>query len=220
MALLIAARRSTSEIAQSLFLTRRTTQTHISHIVAKLRMRSRVEIVRTPSPPIGDAMTVIWQMSRRIHHWKPERIDHLTETPADHAAPGRKSELTAYQIHGNSGPHRHTTVGRLDRHPEPHRPRTDSPGPLTRCDRRSTSGRPTVRRARRPSEDRRASAQDRASGQDDAEPHGNDKLIGKTKAQAVLLGGCWRELGIGFRGRHGNTRGGDPAQLFADYVWV
>jgi DNA-binding CsgD family transcriptional regulator len=46
IALLVAAGRSTSDIAQSLFLTRRTTQTHISHILAKLGMRSRVEIAR------------------------------------------------------------------------------------------------------------------------------------------------------------------------------
>ncbi|MFD9053538.1 helix-turn-helix transcriptional regulator [Streptomyces zaomyceticus] len=46
IALLVTAGRSTSEIAQSLFLTRRTTQTHISHILAKLGMRSRVEIAR------------------------------------------------------------------------------------------------------------------------------------------------------------------------------
>lgn len=46
IALRVAAGRSTSEIAQSMFLTRRTTQTHISHILAKLGMRSRVEIAR------------------------------------------------------------------------------------------------------------------------------------------------------------------------------
>ncbi|UYQ66301.1 ATP-binding protein [Streptomyces peucetius] len=46
IALLVAAGRSTSDIAQSMFLTRRTTQTHISHILAKLGMRSRVEIAR------------------------------------------------------------------------------------------------------------------------------------------------------------------------------
>ncbi|MEV6179433.1 AAA family ATPase [Streptomyces sp. NPDC052015] len=46
IALLVAAGRSTAEIAQSMFLTRRTTQTHISHILAKLGMRSRVEIAR------------------------------------------------------------------------------------------------------------------------------------------------------------------------------
>jgi DNA-binding CsgD family transcriptional regulator len=46
IALLVAAGRSTSEIAQSMFLTRRTAQTHISHVLAKLGMRSRVEIAR------------------------------------------------------------------------------------------------------------------------------------------------------------------------------
>ncbi|MFI2351845.1 AAA family ATPase [Streptomyces sp. NPDC019443] len=46
IALLVTAGRSTSDIAQSMFLTRRTTQTHISHILAKLGIRSRVEIAR------------------------------------------------------------------------------------------------------------------------------------------------------------------------------
>ncbi|WP_188196905.1 ATP-binding protein [Nonomuraea sp. SYSU D8015] len=46
IALLVAAGRSTSDIAQSMFLTRRTTQTHISRILAKLGIRSRVEIAR------------------------------------------------------------------------------------------------------------------------------------------------------------------------------
>lgn len=44
VAMLVAEGRSTSDIAQSLFLTRRTTQTHISRILAKLGLRSRVEI--------------------------------------------------------------------------------------------------------------------------------------------------------------------------------
>ncbi|SCF22481.1 ATP-binding protein [Micromonospora chokoriensis] len=44
VATLVAAGRSTPEIAQSLFLTRRTAQTHISRILAKLDLRSRVEI--------------------------------------------------------------------------------------------------------------------------------------------------------------------------------
>jgi DNA-binding CsgD family transcriptional regulator len=44
IAILVAAGQSTSQIAQSMFLTRRTTQTHISHILAKLGMRSRGEI--------------------------------------------------------------------------------------------------------------------------------------------------------------------------------
>lgn len=46
VALLVAAGRSTPEIAQSMFLTRRTAQTHISRILAKLGLRSRVEIAR------------------------------------------------------------------------------------------------------------------------------------------------------------------------------
>jgi DNA-binding CsgD family transcriptional regulator len=44
IAILVAAGQSTSQIAQGMFLTRRTTQTHISHILAKLGMRSRGEI--------------------------------------------------------------------------------------------------------------------------------------------------------------------------------
>ncbi|NJP31931.1 ATP-binding protein [Micromonospora thermarum] len=44
VALLVAEGRSTPHIAQSLFLTRRTAQTHISRILTKLGMRSRVEI--------------------------------------------------------------------------------------------------------------------------------------------------------------------------------
>ncbi|MFC6021671.1 ATP-binding protein [Plantactinospora solaniradicis] len=44
IALLVAAGRSTPDIAQNMFLTRRTAQTHISRILAKLGMRSRVEI--------------------------------------------------------------------------------------------------------------------------------------------------------------------------------
>ncbi|GGK98706.1 ATP-binding protein [Mangrovihabitans endophyticus] len=46
VALLVASGRSTSDIALQLFLTRRTTQTHISRILAKLGMSSRVEIAR------------------------------------------------------------------------------------------------------------------------------------------------------------------------------
>ncbi|MFG2049489.1 ATP-binding protein [Micromonospora sp. NPDC048935] len=44
IAMLVAAGRSTPDIAQSLFLTRRTTQTHISRVLTKLGLRSRVEI--------------------------------------------------------------------------------------------------------------------------------------------------------------------------------
>ncbi len=47
VALLVAEGRSTPNIAQSLFLTRRTAQTHISRILAKLGMRSRVEIAQS-----------------------------------------------------------------------------------------------------------------------------------------------------------------------------
>jgi DNA-binding CsgD family transcriptional regulator len=46
VALLVAEGSSTSDIAQSMYLTRRTVQTHISRILAKLGMRSRVEIAR------------------------------------------------------------------------------------------------------------------------------------------------------------------------------
>lgn len=46
VALLIAEGRSTSDIASTLFLSRRTVQTHVSRVLAKLRLSSRVEIVR------------------------------------------------------------------------------------------------------------------------------------------------------------------------------
>ena len=42
----IAAGQSTSDIARGMFLSRRTVQTHISHILGKLGAKSRVEIVR------------------------------------------------------------------------------------------------------------------------------------------------------------------------------
>jgi len=46
VAALIAEGGSTSDIARSMFLSRRTVQTHISHILAKLGAKGRVEIVR------------------------------------------------------------------------------------------------------------------------------------------------------------------------------
>jgi DNA-binding CsgD family transcriptional regulator len=46
IAALVARGDSTSEIARSMFLSRRTVQTYISHILAKLGAKSRVEIVR------------------------------------------------------------------------------------------------------------------------------------------------------------------------------
>ena len=46
IAALVARGDSTSEIARGMFLSRRTVQTYISHILAKLGARSRVEIVR------------------------------------------------------------------------------------------------------------------------------------------------------------------------------
>jgi DNA-binding CsgD family transcriptional regulator len=42
----IATGQSTSDIAKGMFLSRRTVQTHISHILGKLSAKSRVEIVR------------------------------------------------------------------------------------------------------------------------------------------------------------------------------
>ena len=53
----VAAGLSTPQIAQNLFLTRRTTQTHISHILAKLGLRSRVEIARQAFNHDPDAVT-------------------------------------------------------------------------------------------------------------------------------------------------------------------
>jgi DNA-binding CsgD family transcriptional regulator len=46
IAALVAAGDSTSDIARSLFLSRRTVQTHISHILTKLGAKRRVDIVR------------------------------------------------------------------------------------------------------------------------------------------------------------------------------
>jgi DNA-binding CsgD family transcriptional regulator len=46
IAAMVARGDSTSDIAGSLFLSRRTVQTYISHILTKLEARSRVEIVR------------------------------------------------------------------------------------------------------------------------------------------------------------------------------
>ena len=45
IAYLVADGRSTPDIAANLFLSRNTVQTHVSHILAKLRARSRAEIV-------------------------------------------------------------------------------------------------------------------------------------------------------------------------------
>ena len=46
IATLVAEGNSTSDIAKSLFLSRRTVQTHISHILTKLGAKRRAEIVR------------------------------------------------------------------------------------------------------------------------------------------------------------------------------
>ncbi|MEE6263922.1 ATP-binding protein [Plantactinospora sonchi] len=46
VALLIAEGRSTPDIASTLFLSRRTVQTHVSRVLAKLELHSRVEIAR------------------------------------------------------------------------------------------------------------------------------------------------------------------------------
>jgi DNA-binding CsgD family transcriptional regulator len=43
---MVAGGDSTSDIARSMFLSRRTVQTHISHILGKLGAKGRVEIVR------------------------------------------------------------------------------------------------------------------------------------------------------------------------------
>ncbi len=46
IAALVARGDSTSEIARGMFLSRRTVQTYISHILAKLGVKGRVDIVR------------------------------------------------------------------------------------------------------------------------------------------------------------------------------
>ena len=46
IAALVARGDSTSEVARGMFLSRRTVQTYISHILAKLGAKSRVDIVR------------------------------------------------------------------------------------------------------------------------------------------------------------------------------
>ncbi|WP_328666546.1 AAA family ATPase [Streptomyces sp. NBC_00322] len=46
VALLVAEGRSNPEIATELFLSRRTVQTHVSHILGKLQLRSRTEVAR------------------------------------------------------------------------------------------------------------------------------------------------------------------------------
>jgi len=46
VAVLVAQGRSTPDIARELYLSRRTVQTHISHVLGKLGVRSRVEIAR------------------------------------------------------------------------------------------------------------------------------------------------------------------------------
>jgi DNA-binding CsgD family transcriptional regulator len=46
IAALVARGDSTSDIARGMFLSRRTVQTYISHILVKLEVKSRVDIVR------------------------------------------------------------------------------------------------------------------------------------------------------------------------------
>ena len=46
IARLVAGGQSNPDIAAEMFLSRNTVQTHVSHILAKLGARSRVEIVR------------------------------------------------------------------------------------------------------------------------------------------------------------------------------
>jgi DNA-binding NarL/FixJ family response regulator len=52
---LVAQGRSNPEIAAELFLSRNTVQTHVSHILAKLAARSRVEIARAAHQQQTDA---------------------------------------------------------------------------------------------------------------------------------------------------------------------
>jgi DNA-binding CsgD family transcriptional regulator len=51
---LVAQGRSNPDIAAELFLSRNTVQTHVSHILAKLKARARADIVR-------EALRVAWQ---------------------------------------------------------------------------------------------------------------------------------------------------------------
>lgn len=46
VAILIAEGRSTPDIAATMFLSRRTVQTHVSRVLAKLELDSRVQIAR------------------------------------------------------------------------------------------------------------------------------------------------------------------------------
>ena len=55
IAKLVGQRLSNPEIAAELYLSRRTVQTHVSNILAKLQMHSRIEVVRaiTQQPSVG-----------------------------------------------------------------------------------------------------------------------------------------------------------------------
>jgi DNA-binding CsgD family transcriptional regulator len=49
VARLAAQGRSASEIAEQLFISRRTVESHLAHVYAKLGMRSRLDLVRRAS---------------------------------------------------------------------------------------------------------------------------------------------------------------------------
>ena len=65
IAALVARGDSTSDIARGMFLSRRTVQTYISHILVKLEAKGRVDIVReallqgvSPEPPLRGSVVI------------------------------------------------------------------------------------------------------------------------------------------------------------------
>ncbi|HXW81586.1 MAG TPA: LuxR C-terminal-related transcriptional regulator, partial [Acidimicrobiales bacterium] len=54
VAALVAQGQSNPEIASHLFLSRRTVETHVAHIMAKMQVRSRLELARAVSGPDGE----------------------------------------------------------------------------------------------------------------------------------------------------------------------